>query len=158
MVSFNNGNDNNEVLLKNDANTFNMRMRFQNGVATGSADVLINNGWCGSRPGSVHAVRRMRGWRCAERGCVGLVVACRSYMLNHWGHVCFTLDATTKTARLYRDGVLLGSNTNAIMPTLTRNMWLGRSPWPNDARFNGQLSGFRVFNRPLSVSAGCWLV
>ncbi len=69
-----------------------------------------------------------------------------------WHHVAVTIEAATKTIRLYQDGTLVASGATTLLPkdmgTTTQN-WLGKSQWP-DALYRGALDDFRIYGRPLS--------
>lgn len=64
-------------------------------------------------------------------------------------HVVWTYAAAVKTARLFVDGVEVGSNT-AMTYTLaglgpTMNNWLGHSQYIQDADFRGSIAEFRIY-------------
>ncbi len=68
-----------------------------------------------------------------------------------WCHVAITLDG--KQGLLYLNGNQVGINTNlTIRPwqTLAKNNYLGKSQWPADPFFNGEIGSFRIFGRALS--------
>jgi hypothetical protein len=69
-----------------------------------------------------------------------------------WHHVAVTIEAATKTIKLYQDGTLVGSGPTTLLPKdlgVTTLNWLGKSQWP-DPLYNGQIDDFRIFNRVLS--------
>ncbi|WP_250443050.1 family 43 glycosylhydrolase [Actinotalea sp. C106] len=69
---------------------------------------------------------------------------------DQWVNVASVIDADG-TASLYLDGVLAGQGTVDAAPADITDQSLnaiGRSPWP-DALFEGAISSFRVYDRPL---------
>ena len=70
---------------------------------------------------------------------------------NSWCHVAVTLDGTT--GLLYLNGNPVATNNNlTIRPwqTLAKTNFIGRSQFPLDPLFSGEISSFRVFGRALS--------
>ncbi|WP_230005577.1 LamG domain-containing protein, partial [Microbacterium sp. Bi128] len=74
-----------------------------------------------------------------------------------WKTLTYTLDAGSKTARLYLDGVQVAENTNTTTTpgsigngTTTAN-YLGRSSYTPDKRLAGSLRDFRLYDRALSA-------
>ncbi len=74
-----------------------------------------------------------------------------------WKTLTYTLDADSKTSRLYLDGTQIAENTNTtITPgsigggTTTAN-YLGRSNYTPDKRLAGSLRDFRVYDHALSA-------
>jgi prepilin-type processing-associated H-X9-DG protein len=68
-----------------------------------------------------------------------------------WCHVAVTLDG--KKGLLYLNGEPVGTNSNlTIRPwqILAKNNYLGKSQWPADPLFSGEIGSFRVFGRALS--------
>ena len=69
-----------------------------------------------------------------------------------WHHVAVTIDAATKTIKLYQDAALVGSGATTLLPkdmgNTTQN-WLGKSQWP-DALYMGSLDDLRICDRALS--------
>jgi hypothetical protein len=72
---------------------------------------------------------------------------------NTWCHVAVTLDGTK--GLLYLNGNPVGTN-NALITrpwqTLAHSNYLGKSQWPADPLFSGEISSFRIFGRALSGS------
>ncbi|HWY29889.1 MAG TPA: LamG-like jellyroll fold domain-containing protein, partial [Candidatus Acidoferrum sp.] len=71
--------------------------------------------------------------------------------IGSWCHVAVTLDGTTGV--LYLDGNPIATNSNlTIRPwqILAKNNYVGKSQWPADPLFNGEISSFRIFGRALS--------
>ena len=66
-----------------------------------------------------------------------------------WHHWACTFDATTRARKLYRDGVLVASNTSKGMFQASGAFNLGRATW-NEGYFSGALDDMRVYNRALS--------
>lgn len=72
---------------------------------------------------------------------------------NVWTHIAVTTDGTRGI--LYVNGVAVTTNTSMtliasdIVPT---NVWFGRSQFPADPYFNGQISSVRIFGRALSAN------
>jgi len=70
---------------------------------------------------------------------------------NVWTQVAVVLNGTE--AVLYTNGVPVGTNLSAnLLPTdlNATNYYLGKSQWPADPYFNGELSSVRIFSAPLS--------
>ena len=71
-------------------------------------------------------------------------------------HVVWTSDATTQTARLYVDGVLVGENTAVTLTPAdlgeTLNNWIGRSQFGGDAYLNASLTEFRIYDGALTAA------
>ena len=68
-----------------------------------------------------------------------------------WCHVAVTLDG--KRGLLYLNGNPVGTNSNlTIRPwqLLAKNNYLGKSQWPADPLFSGEIGSFRIFGRALS--------
>jgi hypothetical protein len=68
-----------------------------------------------------------------------------------WCHVAVTLDGTT--GLLYLNGNPVGTNSNlTIRPwqILAKSNYVGKSQWPADPLFNGEIGSFRIFGRALS--------
>ena len=74
-----------------------------------------------------------------------------------WKTLTYTLDAGSKTSRLYLDGVKVAENTNttttpgAIGGGKTTANYLGRSNYTPDKRLAGSLRDFRLYDRALSA-------
>jgi predicted outer membrane repeat protein len=75
---------------------------------------------------------------------------------NVWHHWACTFDAATRSRQIYRDGVLVASDTARGMFQASGVFNLGRAPW-NEAYFSGALDDMRVYNRVLSASELQWL-
>lgn len=76
------------------------------------------------------------------------------YMPGGWHHVAVTIDSADRTARLYLDGVAVGSGVLDVLPSdlgETSQNWLGRSQYGADARLNGALDDFRIYQVALSA-------
>jgi hypothetical protein len=74
---------------------------------------------------------------------------------NSWCHVAVTLDGSTATGVLYLDGQPVATNSSlTIRPwqTLACSNYIGKSQWPADPLFGGQISSFRIFGRALSAA------
>ena len=70
---------------------------------------------------------------------------------NVWTQVAVVLDGTGVV--LYTNGVPVGTNLYAnLLPTdlNATNYYFGKSQWPADPYFNGELSSVRIFSVPLS--------
>lgn len=73
-------------------------------------------------------------------------------VLNQWQHFAVTLDSAGN-AKIYRNGVLVGSGTTLVPSNLTRSSnFIGRSNWTSDDYFDGALEDIRVYNRVLSAT------
>lgn len=74
-----------------------------------------------------------------------------------WKTLTYSLDAGSKTARLYLDGVQVAENTNttttpgAIGGGKTSANYLGRSNYTPDRRLAGSLRDFRVYDHALTA-------
>ena len=71
-----------------------------------------------------------------------------------WHHVAVVLDATG--GHLYLDGGLASSNAAMTLRPADLgampNDWIGRSEFPNDPYFDGDIDEFRVYNRALTAA------
>ena len=70
---------------------------------------------------------------------------------NSWVHVAVTLDGTQ--GLLYLDGTPVATNRAlTIRPwqILAKSNYVGKSQWPADPLFAGEISSFRIFGRALS--------
>ncbi len=77
---------------------------------------------------------------------------------GEWKTVTYTLDASTKTARLYIDGRQVAENTNTTTTpgqigggTTTKN-YLGRSNYTPDKLLAGSIRDFRLYDGALSAT------
>jgi len=63
-----------------------------------------------------------------------------------WSHVVVTVKGTTM--KLFKNGVLVGTNTNGIEPrVVTRTQhWLGRSAWSTHGYFDGTIASLKVWH------------
>jgi hypothetical protein len=68
-----------------------------------------------------------------------------------WHHYVFTFQASTKTRTVYRDGVLLGTNTSGGVFSGNTNFTIG-SLITNTSWFNGRLVDLRVYNQMASAA------
>ncbi|WP_295831698.1 family 43 glycosylhydrolase [uncultured Microbacterium sp.] len=75
-----------------------------------------------------------------------------------WKKLTYTLDAASKTSRMYIDGAQIAENTNTTtLPSMigggtTTANYLGRSTYTADNRLAGSLRDFRIYNRALSAT------
>ena len=73
--------------------------------------------------------------------------------VNVWTHIAATTDGSRGI--LYFNGVAVTTNTSMtltapdIVPT---NVWFGRSQFPADPYFNGEISSIRIYGRALSAN------
>lgn len=68
-----------------------------------------------------------------------------------WCHVAVTLDG--KKGVLYLNGNPVGTNPSLMIrpwQVLAKNNYLGKSQWPVDPLFSGEIGSFRIFGRALS--------
>ena len=68
-----------------------------------------------------------------------------------WTHVAVVMNGNSVV--LYTNGVPVGTNlyANLVPANLNAtNIYFGRSQWPADPYFNGELSDVRIFSRPLA--------
>ncbi|HEV2319276.1 MAG TPA: LamG domain-containing protein, partial [Verrucomicrobiae bacterium] len=71
--------------------------------------------------------------------------------VNVWTHVAVVLNGAEVV--LYTNGVPVGANLFAnLLPTdlNATNFYFGKSQWPADPYFNGELSAVRIFSTPLT--------
>src|SRR5262249_48369690 len=62
-------------------------------------------------------------------------------------YIAITYDPLASSTRLYFDGALVASSSNAVHATsqfMDYTDWLGRSQWDRDPFFNGSFNEFRV--------------
>jgi arabinan endo-1,5-alpha-L-arabinosidase len=74
--------------------------------------------------------------------------------MNSWHHVAVTLDGTTSTGILYLDGQPVATNTSVTYrpwETTPHTNNIGKSQFPADPYFSGEISSFRIFGRALSA-------
>ena len=75
------------------------------------------------------------------------------FTANVWHHVALTYDALTTTMKLYKDGLLVATNT--AVPVASNDPVLGRlyigSYNSNNSLFKGNVDEVRLWNRVLSV-------
>lgn len=75
-----------------------------------------------------------------------------------WKKLTYTLDAASKTSRMYIDGVQIAENTNTTsLPSMigggtTTANYLGRSNYTPDKRLAGSLRDFRIYDRALTAT------
>jgi hypothetical protein len=74
--------------------------------------------------------------------------------VGQWHHWACTFDAATRARKLYRDGVLVASDTSKAVPqTGTGTFYLGASPWnAGEGYFDGAIDDWRIYNRPLTAA------
>ena len=73
---------------------------------------------------------------------------------NVWTHLAVTTDGTRGI--LYLNGTAVTTNTAMTLtaPTIVpTNVWFGRSQYPADPYFNGQISSIRIYGQALSAAA-----
>lgn len=65
-------------------------------------------------------------------------------------HLVVTIDSITRTARLYINGSLVGTDQDITLTPSdlghTPNNWLGRSQYRHDPHFEGSISEFRIYS------------
>ena len=77
---------------------------------------------------------------------------------GEWHHVAVTLDGSTGTMVLYRDGVEAARTTTTIKPselydaTKDHTGYIGRSLYSADPYFGGEVDDFRIYDRALSAA------
>ena len=74
-----------------------------------------------------------------------LVVDPGVFPLNSWVHVAVTFDDPNNTMRLYRDGVLVSSNTGIVSSYTAENTFIG-SHAGSQSFFNGHIDEVRFWN------------
>jgi hypothetical protein len=84
----------------------------------------------------------------------GQVTAPGAIALNQWQHFVATMD-NTGTVVLYKNGVPLTTNVLTSVPNVvTRtNNYLGRSNFPQDGYYAGEMDDVRIYTRALSPAA-----
>jgi predicted outer membrane repeat protein len=75
---------------------------------------------------------------------------------NEWHHWACTFDGATRARQIYRDGVLVASDTSKGMFQASGAFNFGRAAW-DEGYFSGALDDMRVYNRALSASEVQWL-
>lgn len=97
----------------------------------------------------------LRGSVCDASACVELIAPTT---INVWHHVAFTFDdpggASTKTARIYVDGVLAASQATAIAPAYDNHPVVIGCDIDNESFGAGWLGGIdelAFYNRPLAL-------
>ncbi len=68
-----------------------------------------------------------------------------------WTHVAVVMDGDSVT--LYTNGIPVGTNLHANLSPVSlnaTNIYFGKSQWPADPYFNGELSDVRIFSYPLA--------
>lgn len=77
---------------------------------------------------------------------------------NTWKHVAMVINSDQHTVSLYVDGVKVGSNNNiTIKPsdlhdgTKDYSGYIGKSFYPGDPYFGGEVDDFRIYNRALTA-------
>lgn len=77
----------------------------------------------------------------------GQINASGAIQQNAWQHFVATVDGLGNAA-IYKNGSLVASGTTAVPVNITRNnVYIGRSNWGTDARYNGYFDQFRVYQR-----------
>ena len=73
---------------------------------------------------------------------------------GRWVHVAVTLSGATAT--LYVDGSAVGTNTAMTRAPFrlggTDRNWIGRSQYPADPYFNGQVDDLRIYNGAMTAA------
>lgn len=81
----------------------------------------------------------------------GQVIATGALETGRWQHFAVTLDAAGKAA-IYKDGALIKeANVKPARNIPRRNNFVGRSNWPSDKFYEGDLDDFRWYERPLTA-------
>ncbi|HXS69247.1 MAG TPA: LamG-like jellyroll fold domain-containing protein, partial [Candidatus Polarisedimenticolia bacterium] len=81
-----------------------------------------------------------------------VVDAPASFPINVWTHVAVVVNGTS--AVLYTNGAPVATNLFAnLLPSdlNATNIYFGKSQWPADPYFSGELSSVRIFSRPLTA-------
>jgi hypothetical protein len=84
-------------------------------------------------------------------GAEQVIDAATALPTGSWCHVAVTLDG--KKGLLYLNGDPVGTNSSlTIRPwqTLAKNNYVGKSQFPADPLFSGEIGSFRIFGRALS--------
>ncbi|MGH8023701.1 MAG: LamG-like jellyroll fold domain-containing protein, partial [Limisphaerales bacterium] len=74
---------------------------------------------------------------------------------NSWHHVAVTLDGAAAMGILYVDGAPVATNRSLTLrpwQTLPQNNTIGKSQFPADPFFSGEISSFRIYGRALSAA------
>lgn len=85
-----------------------------------------------------------------EGGTFQFVDAATPITPNVWSHIAVTLDASTNTANIYVDGSLSGTTPGftfrlSDLGSTTSN-WLGKSEYPTDPYYDGNIDELRISN------------
>ena len=93
------------------------------------------------------------GFLKANNGDYNTVVADPvTFPLNTWTHVAVTYDAPSNTMTLYKNGLVVATNTN-ISYNNGGSMAIGNSsPTVNGYRFSGKMDEIRIWNRALCAT------
>jgi large repetitive protein len=80
-----------------------------------------------------------------------LVTQTGTLIVGEWTHIVATYEASTKTARVYQDGILqtTGTNSNLDWTTGDGNFQLGTSPGES-YYFDGKISIGRAYSKTLT--------
>jgi hypothetical protein len=72
---------------------------------------------------------------------------------NKWQYITVTVDAN-RNVSMFKNGVLMGTGTLSFMPrnVLRTSNFVGRSNWPNEPYFKGQMNSLSIWNRDLSAA------
>ena len=82
-----------------------------------------------------------------------IVDAPATFPVNVWTHVAVVMNGTSVV--LYTNGTPVATNLFAnLLPTdlNATNFYFGKSQWPADPYFSGELSSVRIFSRPLAAN------
>ncbi|WP_395044219.1 LamG-like jellyroll fold domain-containing protein [Flavobacterium sp.] len=119
--------------------SFGVARDFISGNATGQNAFWVANGFLTA------------GHNGASGGNWSYVIDSVPLLLNVWYHVAVTYDATTTTMKLYKNGILIATNTNVPVAsnTATSKLYIGCYSG-NNSFFMGNIDEVRIWNRILT--------
>jgi len=118
---------------------------------TGSIDMILGQGSAGTGQG-LHF-----GFHCCQwvnKFCFGFyaddLFTTSVYTDNEWHHWAATYDASTLGRSIYRDGVLVGTNTAQAHYQGSGPLYVGKLPFGSTSTFPGTIDEVRVWNKARS--------
>ncbi len=84
-----------------------------------------------------------------------LSISAPATLPSRWHHVAASIDSSSMTMKLYRDGQLVAERETPFLPSdlgETTQNWLGRSQFAADDFYLGSIDEVRIYDRALSVA------